>query len=661
MELFAYHNSREKYCRLPQGALCCREKAVLRIKLWGADAHNASVKARLWVDNREALIESRRFNDGFDTVHEFEIEAPEQPQLIWYYFIIDACGERLFYGARTGVGKLTDTPPEDYQITVYDGAFETPAWFRRGTVYQIFPDRFHRGGKDGKGKTALDRLEYHEKLGRKVVRHENWYEPALYKPLKGEKHYSPCDYFGGDLRGIREKLPYLARLGVSCIYLNPIFDAASNHRYNTSDYMNVDPVLGDDKELKKLCAEAKKLGMRIMLDGVFSHTGDDSVYFNRYGHYDSVGAYSGKKSPYYDWYHFDKFPNKYRCWWGFKTLPEVVEETPSYGEFISKVLEKWAKCGATSWRLDVADELPDSFIEMLRTKLKRLDKDGLLLGEIWEDASNKLWERGLRHYVYGRELDSVMNYPFRDAIVNFFRGNLDAYELNEALSAQRERYPEPFYRACMNILGSHDAERILTALSGAPCRGELSREQQAKLKLDEFALADGKKRLMSAVVLQYAMPQPPCVYYGDEAGMTGMFDPFNRETFPWGREDAELAERYRLLGKLRCVKSALHSGKAAFAAFSQDVFAVLRGDEGGTVIALVNRSRENKTLCIRECDFYEGPDADELPFADKYADILNGKLYRKNVETGGIVIKLDGFGACVLLGGAGQVSCNQSI
>ena len=472
--------------------------------------------------------------------------------------------------------------------------------------------------------------------------------------MKGAKHYSPCDYFGGDLRGIREKLPYLARLGVSCIYLNPIFEAASNHRYNTSDYMSIDPVLGDEKEFKKLCTDAKKLGIRIMLDGVFSHTGDDSVYFNKYGNYDSIGAYSGKNSPYYEWYHFDKFPNKYRCWWGFKTLPEVVEEDPSYCEFVCKVLEKWSKCGASSWRLDVADELPESFIEMLRNKLKSLDKDGVLLGEVWEDASNKLWEKGLRRYVYGYELDSVMNYPFRDALVDFFMGRTDAYELNEMLGGQRERYPEPFYRACMNILGSHDSERILSALSGSPGRGELSREHQAKFKLDDAALECGKKRLMSAAALQFAMPQPPCVYYGDEVGMTGLFDPFNRESFPWGREDAELLERYRLLGKLRSIKSALNSGKAAFAAFSQDVFAILRGDDGGTVIVLVNRSRENKTVCVRECDFYEGPDAGEMPFADKYVDLLSGKLYRKNAETGGVVLKLDEFGACVLLGGGGR-------
>lgn len=655
MELFAYHNSREKYYRLPQGALCCRETAVLRIKLWGADAHLASVKLRLWIDSQELVFDSNRYNDGFDTVHEFAIEAPAEPQLVWYYFIINLNGETIYYGARSGVGMLTHTLPEDYQITVYDPDFETPEWFRKSIVYQIFPDRFHRGGRDSEKRTALDRLSFHEDRGRTVVRHEVWNEPALYKPLKGERHYSPCDYFGGDLKGIREKLPYLARLGVNCIYLNPIFEAASNHRYNTSDYMRVDPVLGDEKALKKLCSDAKKQGIRIMLDGVFSHTGDDSVYFNKYGNYDSIGAYSGKASPYYNWYRFDRFPSKYRCWWGFKSLPEVNEEEPSYRDFICQVLEKWSECGVTSWRLDVADELPESFIEMLRAKLKSIDKDGVLLGEVWEDASNKLWEKGLRRYVYGNELDSVMNYPFRDAIVDFFIGKLNAFELNDALASQRERYPKPFYHACMNLLGSHDSERILSALSGAPGREELSREQQAKFKLDDGSLAVGKKRLMCAAALQFSMPQPPCIYYGDEAGMTGLFDPFNRQTYPWGNEDGELLERYRLLCKLRSIKSALNSGKAAFAAFSQDVFAVLRGDSGGTVLTVVNRSSENATVCVRECDFYEGPDAGELPFADKYVDLLSGRLYRKNPETGGIVLKLDGFANCVLLGGAGKV------
>ena len=314
------------------------------------------------------------------------------------------------------------------------------------------------------------------------------------------------------------------------------------------------------------------------------------------------------------------------------------------------MLEKWAKCGVTSWRLDVADELPDSFIEMLRAKLKSLDESGVLLGEVWEDASNKLWDKGLRHYVYGSELDSVMNYPFRDAVVDFMLYRIDAHELQQILAGQRERYPEPFYRACMNILGSHDSERILSALSGAPGRGELSREQQAKFASTAEELECGKKRLLTAAALLYSMPQPPCIYYGDEAGMTGLFDPFNRETYPWGREDADLVERYRILGKLRHIKGALNHGGAAFAALSKDVFAVLRGGEDGTVITLINRSNEIKTICLHEYDFYEGPDAGEMPFAERYVELFSCKLYSMNLETEGIVVSVPPLGALMLMG-----------
>ena len=648
MELFVYHNSREKNYRLPQGALKCREQAVLKLRLWGYDHASANCSLRLWTDEGELLVCGDHKRDWDGTTVEFSITAPENPQLIWYYFIIDVCSTRLYYGAKSGVGRLTDSLPDDYQITVYEDGFKTPEWFRRCTVYQIFPDRFRRGKADASGKTALDRLAYHENLGRKVSKHEDWSEPVNYKPRRGEKFYSPTDYFGGDLCGIREKLPYLASLGVGVIYLNPIFEAPSNHRYNTADYLRVDPVLGDEDELKRLVDEARALGIRIMLDGVFSHTGDDSVYFNRFSRYPDPGAYSSKHSPYYEWYSFERYPNEYRCWWGFKSLPEVREMTPSYMQFVCSVLEKWAKLGLTSWRLDVADELPDAFIEHLRTVLKRIDGDGVLLGEVWEDASNKLWEQGLRKYVYGRELDSVMNYPFRDAVIDFFTEKTDANALVHALGAQRENYPEPFYRAALNLLGSHDCERILTVLSGAPAHNELTREQQAAFTPDKDALELGKKRLVAAAALQFSMPQPPCVYYGDEAGMIGLYDPFNRETFPWGGEDAELSNRYRLLGKLRQKKPALNYGKAAFAALGDDVFAVIREHDGDSVITLVNRSVERRTITLHEHAFYEGPDAGELPFAERYVDLIGGK-YADAISRTTHSFTLNGCGSAILL------------
>ena len=649
MELFAWHNSRERICREPQGALPCGTEAVLRLRLRGADAERAGTRLRFWADGREMIIPGEPERRDGELFHVYHIKAPETPQLAWYYFIIEVGGERRFYGGRTGEGKPAGMQPPDFQITVYDGAYKTPDWFKKGIVYQIFPDRFCRGAADAEGRTGLDRLDYHEALGRSVIRHTDWNESVRFLPPPGEKYYHPNDYFGGDLQGIREKLPYLASLGVSCIYLNPIFDSESNHRYNTGDYSRVDPALGSEETLAALAKDAKEYGMRLMLDGVFSHTGDDSVYFNKYGRYPSVGAYAGEASPYYEWYDFKQFPDKYRCWWGFETLPEVKEETPSYVEFIRGIMEKWSQYGATSWRLDVADELPDNFIAELRKTVKQIDPEGVLLGEVWDDASNKVWEKGLRKYVYGHELDSVMNYPFRDGVLGFFTGKIDAYSLNDVLGGQRERYPEPFYRCCMNCIGSHDTQRALSVLSGAPDKDALTRRQQAEYRHDERAVQIGRIKLMTAVCLQYSMPQPPCIYYGDEAGMLGLSDPFNRRTYPWGKENRTLIAHYRRLGELRRASAALTDGETAFCPAAPDVFAVWRRSGLDTALTLVNRSGESRDIIIRERDFREGPDAENVRFAAEYRDGLGSGIVKKAADSS-IEVQLQPYGAMMLAG-----------
>lgn len=623
MNISAYHNSRISYYRLPQGALKCLEGAVLRIKLAGDGAAFSRVFLRLWKDDSESIIECTKKELGDEIIFSVNIAAPEKPQLIWYYFIIDINGQKFFYGARSGEGRLSSVIPPDYQITVYNADFETPNWFCEGIVYQIFPDRFFRGKPDLSGRTGLDRTEYHKKMGRPVLLHENWNEPVLYQPIGNEEFYSPCDFYGGDLNGIIEKLPYIASLGVSVIYLNPIFESASNHRYNTSDYLSIDPVLGTEYDLKELINAAGEHGISIMLDGVFSHTGDDSLYFNKYGNYSSLGAYQSHQSPYYEWYDFECFPDKYRCWWNFTTLPEVNELSPKYVSFIRSVLKKWTSLGIRGWRLDVADELPDEFISMLRSELKAIDHDGLLLGEVWEDASNKQWSKGLRKYVYGNELDSAMNYPFRDAVCDFFVGKIDAFALNEVLSGQRERYPEPFYRACMNILGTHDTQRILSVLSGAPPKDTLSRDAQAKYVYDQKRVEMGKLLLMAASALQYSMPQPPCVYYADEAGMLGLSDPFNRRTYPWDKVDEALIKHYKLLGKLRAENPALNRGKAAFLPYNEDVFCISRQYDSHSTLTIVNRSKNKQSIIISQSDFIEGADAEFIRFAENYKNALD--------------------------------------
>lgn len=606
------HDSILSRFRAPFGAVPCGTDVRLSIRV-----PDPAVRARLrlWVEDAERIVEGRRAGEYF----EFVFQAAHTG-LIWYYFLLETPVGLRYYGGRSGAGAVYDYPPAAYQITVYDPQFETPAWFREGLAYQVFTDRFHRSGDRG----GLARAEYHKALGRNVYLHEDWNEPVLYTALPGNRDYDPCDFYGGDLQGLAEKLPYLRSLGVTCLYLNPIFESPSNHRYNTSDYLRVDPVLGDEEDLRALAAAAKEAGVHIILDGVFSHTGDDSVYFNRYGRYPGPGAYGSKESPYYEWYDFRAWPDGYRCWWGFPTLPEVDELTPSYMAFIAKVIDHYAELGLTSWRLDVADELPDEFIAFLRTHLKERDPEGLLLGEVWEDASNKQGFGARRKYVDGAELDSVMNYPLRDALCDFFLYRTDANGLAARLNALRENYPKPFYDACLNLLGSHDTPRIATVLGGAPHRDALTREEQAKFRLNPDAAARGKARLSLAQMLLFSHPGVPCTYYGDEIGMFGMMDPFCRAPYPWGEEDQAQLHQYRRIAAARSASAALSHGACGFAALTPDVFAILRTEGDESVVTLVNRSEQAVRVSVTAEAFRRGPDAERMFLVPAYEDAMTG-------------------------------------
>lgn len=560
---------------------------------------------RLWVDDHEVMIRGERIEGGVEFYY-----TPEHTGIVWYYFVIYAPEGCKYYSSRGGEGRMYDYPPDSYQLTVYDKAYSTPEWFRRGVVYQIFPDRFFRNGEI----LGLDR---HRELGHEFTVHESWEDEPDYLPLPGKKHYSPTDFFGGNLWGIAEKLPYIASLGVNCIYLNPIGLSDSNHRYNTADYMEVDPILGGNEALKHLAAEAGKYNIRLMLDGVFSHTGDDSVYFDKY-HKFGNGACSNPNSPYREWFSFREYPDKYRSWWGFETLPEVEEMTPSYMEFVAGVLDRYARDGITSWRLDVADELPDEFIEFIRTRVKENDPEGALLGEVWEEASNKQAYGRRRRYVDGHELDSVMGYPFRGAMIDFLLERIDGAALADWLLCLMEYYPEPFYYAHLNLMGSHDEVRPITALAGAPRRGEMSREQQAEVAFSPEEMEYARNRFMLAAAVQYTMPGVPCLYYGDEAGMCGMADPFNRGAYPWGREDTDLVSYFQALGRLRhTVPGLTEKGCAMWG--SGNVFALWR--QGA--VTIVNRGK--KTRLTLDPEAFAGDMAVEL--SGCYRDVLSGIRY----------------------------------
>lgn len=513
-----------------------------------------------------------------------------EPGLYFYHFQYDsAWGRGGVYHNGDGVGELLSAGAKQaWQLTVYDKAFRTPDWLKGGLMYQIFPDRFYNSGAP-KQNVPDDR----------ILRTDTQNPPYWQPDETGEVRNN--DYFGGDLPGICEKLPYLESLGVTCLYLNPIFEAHANHRYNTADYEKIDPLLGTEADFKKLCRAAQKHGIRVVLDGVFSHTGSDSRYFNREGRYDTVGAYNAKESPYFSWYSFTQYPEQYKSWWGFETLPEVNETDPAYLAFITGengVVRRWLRAGAAGWRLDVADELPDEFLDALRRAAKAEKPDALVLGEVWEDATTK-WAYGARrHYLLGGQLDSVMNYPFANAVLEFARGG-DAEGFYRAVSPILEHYPKPVLDVLMNHIGTHDTERAITYLAGERARFH-DRAWQAAQKLSDEAYQKGKRLLKLAAVLQYTLPGVPCLYYGDEAGMQGYKDPFNRGYYPWGGEDEDLLAFYRRLGALRRALPELGEGTMDFVSHVLGCVAYARRSPSGALLVIANRNEHDIVYNLRE-------------------------------------------------------------
>ncbi len=639
------HHSRFSIYRQPFGAVPMGESVLLRISV-AESFPDVTALCAYWIDDDEKVVEMEpvQINEPLGRRwYEATLEMPSHTGLAWYAFILNDGMRLIYYGSKAGGGRgeTYDALPPPFQITVYDPSFKTPEWFKGATMYQIFVDRFRRGSELG----GLERAGEHTRKGREIKIHADWNEQPYYQAERGEEHYTPNDFFGGDLKGVIDKLPYLRSLGVDVIYFNPIFESPSNHKYDTGDYRRVDPMFGDEEILKELCEKAKGLGISVMLDGVFSHTGADSLYFNRDGRYEGEGAYQGIGSPYYNWFIFFHHPDKYASWWGFQSLPEVNEMHKDYRDFIMGekdcVLEHWSKAGIRGWRLDVADELPEAFIREMRSRLKALSGEYVLLGEVWEDASTKESMGVKRQYVMGKELDSVMNYPFRSAVLDFFLGRADAHGLNSALSRLRENFPEPFFYSAMNMLSTHDVPRALSLLSGAPDKDAgLTREEQAAYELSDEQLERGIKRMKLASLLQFAYPGVASVYYGDEAGCQGLMDPFNRGTYPWGSENMELLKHYRRLALLKKHFPDMRYGGMVMGAPENNVIAVVRFTDGTSgyeydtgesiSVILINRALSKVRVPLRFQMLMEGPDALRLAFMDVdgvYHDVFSGREY----------------------------------
>jgi len=506
--------------------------------------------------------------------------ALSETGLYFYYFTVSNP-----YGTFRLFKQGDDTNMEAgdlWQVSCVPRDFTTPDWAKGAVIYQVFPDRFHKEGNcDLAGK-----LEPYSV-------HGSWDEEVHWQPTASGTVLNN-DFYGGNFRGIQAKLPHIAQMGARILYLNPISKSFSNHRYDTGDYKTPDPMLGTESDFTAMCDAAHALGIRVILDGVFSHTGSDSLYFNRYGHFPGPGAWESKDSPYHSWYEFFHYPDSYRCWWNFDTLPTVNKMDPGFLEYIitgsDSVVAHWLALGADGFRLDVVDELPDEFTALLKRRIREIKPDALLIGEVWEDASNKVAYGIRRRYFVDGVLDSVMNYPFRTAILNFLRERDDGRALRETVMSIAENYPPQVLACNMNLLGTHDTPRILTALVDD---FDGSREEKARRRLSPSQHTLALERLMMASFLQYMLPGAPSLYYGDEAGMEGYKDPFNRRTYPWGRENPELLQHFRRLGQLRKELDCLATGDISFFQAGDQRLGFTRSLGESRVRVYLNRSWDN--------------------------------------------------------------------
>lgn len=528
-----------------------------------------------------------------------EYQVPDTPGLVWYHFVLALEGNTLYYGNNFedlgGEGLLTGSNPHSYQITIYRKS-TLPLWYKEGIMYQIYVDRFYNGHEDG----AI----LHPK--KKSLLHGDWNDIPMYHRAP-DRSIDQWDFFGGNLEGVVKKLPYLEDLGVTILYLNPIFEAASNHKYDTGDYLRIDPMYGDEEGFKTLVAEGEKRGIRIILDGVFSHTGADSIYFNKYGHYGKGGAYQSSESPYSSWYSFKENREEYESWWGVKDLPEVKKMEPSFQSFIygapDSVIAKWMDLGVSGWRLDVVDELPGAFVKGLSKRVKEKNPEAVLLGEVWEDASRKVSYGVLRDYFAGDELDGAMNYPLRNLLLDFMLARIPSSMAIHRLYSLYENYPKENFQGAMNILGSHDRERILTLLGDAPSEGSLSEWDKAHFKLSPEAYQRAIGRLKLLALIQMTLPGVPCIYYGDEAGMEGYGDPYNRGTYPWERMNPELLAWYKRLTTIRREYDLWNKGDFEPLTMEDNVFAfrIKKGRE--TLLVYANRSVDREALVHLNVDY----------------------------------------------------------
>ncbi|MBW6411923.1 glycoside hydrolase family 13 protein [Clostridium weizhouense] len=567
------YNSQDKNFRKPFGAVELGQKVKLSIVV-NKDLMVAIEIINFNGDSSQIGMQKEYLNNG-DYKYSAKIDTSKSIGILQYYFILIDGYRRIYYGNNDeklgGEGQLYINDPVPYQITVYEKC-NIPNWYKEGIVYQIFVDRFFNGNDDKK-------INFPKKNSFIYATWDD--EPMYIKDNMGR--VLRWDFYGGNLKGILKKLDYIKSLGANIIYLSPIFKSASCHKYDVGDYEIVDEMFGSNDEFHNLCKVADLKGIKIILDGVFSNTGSDSKYFNKLGNYDEIGAYQSPNSKYYNWFKFINYPYQYESWWGLENRPNVNELEESYLDYIvnkkNSIIEKWMNLGASGWRLNVADELPDKFIRLIKKKMNSINNDNILIGEVWEDASNKISYSKKREYLFGRELDSVTNYPLRECLINFVKGYIKSSKFKKKIMCLYENYPRENFYANMNIIGTHDTERILTVLDK---------------KLDLLKLI---------IVLQMTLPGVPVIYYGDEAGLEGGKDPECRKPYPWGKENDKIIKFYQKITEIRNNEDILKKGNLKIYDTTDEICIYERRYEENSIVIIVNNSFSDKPI---KCPEIEG-------------------------------------------------------
>ena len=550
-----------------------------------------------WIDNVNFIVEDGNKIFAHKLNHQknenglalFESEVFLETKAIYrYYFSYFVDGMQHFCKKENLVDNYI-IRDEMWKMSVN---FSVPSWAKGKIMYHIFVDRYNRGSKESL-----------KEMPRRTI----------YKSFDDEMIVGPnkdgiwnADFYGGDLKGIIEKLDYIKSLGVSILYLSPIVYSQSNHRYDASDYENVDPYAGSNEDLALLCEIAHKKGMKVILDAVFNHTGNDSKYFNEYNSFDTIGAFQSKDSPYYSFYkkHDANGKTYFHYWWGMTNLPVCDGYSKTWQDYIlseNGVIDKWFKLGIDGLRLDVADELTDDFIEKIRIAVKRNKEDGFILGEVWKNPM-----RMNRGYIEsGKGMDSVMNYSLIDALIRYFKYG-DVNKLSYIIKDIKNEYPTDTINTLMNFTSTHDISRAINLFSSNDFNeyaewawdlknNDLNYCKNFKLTKEQYEL--GKDIYQAYVWALTFMPGILSIFYGDEVGLQGLGNLANRKTFPWNKEDINLLNYFKEIGVIRQKESFLQEADLNILDINKNYLMFERINDREKALIAINRTNlENSFL-----------------------------------------------------------------